>query len=145
MDSLTTDSVLSIIMALGILAAFRMMPRIMAWGIPFLSADAIKARMDNGDNILVIDVRSSDEFSGKMGHITGALNLEAANLAERLKELGDALEPHKDEPVVVACRTHNRSPRAARLLKAAGFKDVAVLKGGVMAWSHAGYPCEGST
>lgn len=140
MEDLTFDSVLAIFLAVSLLIAYRMMPRIMAWGVPFQDAKDVKQRMEKGETILFIDVRSEKEFTGDLGHVKGALNLEAANLAERVKELGAALDPHKSEAVVVTCRTHNRSPSAARVLKSAGFTKVSVMKGGMMAWKDAGYP-----
>jgi len=141
-EQLTSDSMISIALAIGLFMAFKFMPRILAWGIPFHGPETVKARMDKGDNVLVIDVRSSGEFTGELGHVPGSLNLDAATLAARINELGDKLAPHKNDPVVVTCRTHNRSPRAAKLLKAAGFSDVSVLKGGLSAWNRAGYQTE---
>ncbi|MCK4940273.1 MAG: hypothetical protein KAR80_08215 [Rhodospirillaceae bacterium] len=141
MDQLTSDAMLSIALAITIFTVFKFMPRILA-GVPFHGPDVIKGRMDNGDNILVIDVRSGAEFTGELGHVPGSINLDATAIEDKVKELGEKLSPHKDSPVVVACRTHNRSPRVAKFLKGSGFKDVSVLKGGVTAWSKAGYPTE---
>lgn len=140
MEQLSTSSITMIVIATAIIVFVRFLPRLTAWGIPFLSAEAIKNRIDKGDDVLVIDVRSAAEFKGELGHVPGSLNLDAATLAERLNELGDQLAPHREEPVVVTCRTHNRSPRAARVLKAAGFKDVAVMKDGLAGWNRSGYP-----
>lgn len=140
MDQLTITSVLGIVLALSLLGALVMMPRLLMLGIPFKSPADIKDRMDAGENILVIDVRQAKEFLGELGHIPDALNLESTNLADRIHELGNQLDPHKSEPVVVMCRTHNRSPGAARALKVAGFKNITVMKGGVVAWKDAGYP-----
>ncbi len=142
MDQLTSDSMISIALAASIFMIFKFMPRILAWGIPFHSPNAVKGRMDNGDNVLVIDVRTGAEFTGEMGHVPGSINLDAATLAGRINELGDKLAPHKDASVVVTCRTQNRSPRVAKLLKSAGFNDVSILNGGVRAWNKAGLPTE---
>ena len=142
MDQLTSDSMISIALAASIFMIFKFMPRILAWGIPFRSPDVIKGRMDNGDNVLVIDVRTGAEFTGELGHVPGSINLDAATLAGRINELGDKLASHKDAPVVVTCRTQNRSPRVAKLLKSAGFNDVSILNGGVRAWNKAGLPTE---
>jgi len=141
-EQLTSDSMISIALGIAIFAAFKFMPRILAWGIPFHGPEAVKARIDKGDNVLVIDVRSAAEFTGELGHVPGSINLDSASLAARINELGDKLSPHKNEPVVVTCRTHNRSPRAAKVLKAAGFDDVSVMKGGLSAWNRAGYQTE---
>lgn len=142
MDQLSSDIIISIALAAVIFSILKFMPQILAWGIPFYSVDAIKERMDKGEDILVIDVRSGSEFIGELGHVPGSLNLDASSLSEKLSELGDKLSPHMAEPVVVTCRTQNRSPRAAKMLKAAGFKDVSILKGGVTEWKKAGHKTE---
>lgn len=50
----------------------------------------LKARLDAGEPLLVLDVRTAAEFHGPQGHIRGALNLPLEQLPERLAELGDA-------------------------------------------------------
>ncbi len=144
MDQLSTTSILYIVAATVMIVFLRFLPRLTAWGIPFVNAEAVKNRMDAGEDVLVIDVRSASEFTGDLGHVPGALNLDAATLADRLGDLGEKLAPHKKDPVVVTCRTHNRSPRAARLLSKAGFEDIAVMKDGMSGWNRAGYPTRNS-
>jgi rhodanese-related sulfurtransferase len=82
--------------------------------------------------IAVVDVREPDEFTGPLGHIAGALNLPVGELSDRLGEL-DRL---KDERVVLVCRHDRRSAQAAALLEAAGFRQVSVLRGGMVRWNE---------
>ena len=86
--------------------------------------------------ITVIDVRGPDEFAGPLGHIPNARNLPLGELPGRIKEFGSLTQA----PVVVVCSTDKRSTRAAALLDAAGFRDVAVLRGGMISWNEAGLP-----
>jgi 3-mercaptopyruvate sulfurtransferase SseA len=72
------------------------------------------------------------EFTGELGHIPGAVNiplggLSARTVADNLMEAGH---------LVLVCKTHMRSAKAADLLVAAGFRDVAVLRGGMVDWSQ---------
>ena len=74
----------------------------------------------------LIDVRTPGEFSSH--HIKGAVNMPLNEITARIGELGQ-----KDEPIVLYCRSGNRSGQAQKLLKKLGFKAVYNL-GGVSAW-----------
>lgn len=118
------------------------LPRLMAWGVPFANPRALKELMDGGQDVVVIDVRTPGEFTSDLGHIPGALNLGYSELAAALRENGSALAAYRDAPVFVTCRTQNRSPRAARLLRDAGLKNVQILNGGMTRWKREGLPRE---
>lgn len=78
----------------------------------------------------LIDVRSKEEF--KSGHIPGAMNIDVQALMQRLDDVP------KNKPVVLYCRSGNRSGQAARLLQQAGYTDIYDL-GGIGDWQAAGY------
>lgn len=80
---------------------------------------------------VLVDVRRPDEFAG--GHIAGALNISVETLANNLSRLPT------DKPIVLYCRSGNRSAQAANLLIAAGFTDVYDL-GGIITWQRQGLP-----
>ncbi len=79
----------------------------------------------------LLDVRTPEEFAS--GHIEGASNISVQTLAQRLAEVP------RDQPIVVYCRSGNRSAQAARILAQAGYTDVYDL-GGIITWQAAGYP-----
>jgi len=54
----------------------------------------------------------------------------------------DKLEKFKNRPLILSCRTHNRSMRAAAMLARKGFGDLKVLQGGFMAWQKENLPIE---
>ncbi len=68
-------------------------------------------RLMNTGNALVLDVRDNSEFNG--GRIPRSKNIPLAEIDKRL----DEINKFKDKPVIVTCRTTNRSGSAARLLK----------------------------
>lgn len=70
-----------------------------------------------GKGARLVDVRTTGEFAA--GHLPGALNLPVQDLEGHLAELGA-----KDQPIVLYCRSGQRSARAARMLKGAGFTQV---------------------
>jgi phage shock protein E len=81
----------------------------------------------------LIDVRTVEEYSS--GHIAGSVNIAVDALASRLSEVP------KDKPVIVYCRSGNRSATAAQILVEAGYTNVYDL-GGIQAWQAAGLPVE---
>jgi phage shock protein E len=74
----------------------------------------------------LVDVRTREEFAA--GHLPGAVNIPVQELDRRMAEL----EP-KGEPVVLYCRSGNRSGRSARMLKSAGYSAVHDL-GAMSQW-----------
>lgn len=88
----------------------------------------------NDPNVVVLDVRSAEEF--KEGHIEGAVNIDQApdNFIEKAK----AALPI-DMTIAVYCRSGRRSANAAGKLAAEGYKCVN-LKGGILAWKEAKMP-----
>lgn len=84
----------------------------------------------------LIDVRTPEEYAG--GHLISALNYDWNN-ADFAINVG-ALD--KSKPVLVYCRSGNRSKDAADHLRSNGFTAVYELDGGISAWEAAGKPTE---
>jgi rhodanese-related sulfurtransferase len=82
---------------------------------------------------LLIDVRTPEEFAS--GHIDGAVNIPVDSLQNRLNEVPD------DQPIVVYCRSGNRSATASQILAQAGYTHIYDL-GGLNAWTAQGFPVE---
>ena len=85
------------------------------------------------DGAFALDVREREEFAG--GHVPGAVNIPMGQLTGRLGEVDG------DRPVVVICRSGNRSGTMTDVLKAAGFEAVNML-GGTLEWVESGKPVE---
>lgn len=81
----------------------------------------------------LLDVRTPEEFES--GHIADAANIAVQILPENLNAIP------KDQPVVIYCRSGNRSAQALEILRQAGYTDVYDM-GGIIAWQNAGYPVE---
>jgi rhodanese-related sulfurtransferase len=90
----------------------------------------------NHKNALVLDVRDTDEFNA--GHILNAKQIPVLKLKERIGEV----ERYREQPIVVVCRSGNRSATACTVMAARGFKQVYNLSGGMMAWQKAGLPLD---
>ena len=103
-----------------------------------LDIAALKQRLDAGEEVLVLDVRTPGEFSGELGHIAGARNIPLDAVSERSEELA----AWRERPVLLVCRTDKRSAKAARILAQQGLTDLQVVAGGMEAWNAAGLPTE---
>lgn len=88
----------------------------------------------NRQNAVVLDVRTDDEY--KQGHIINSLHIPVGLLASRINEL----EGHKSQPLVVVCRTGQRSTQACSILRKQGFESLHGLAGGIVAWQSANLP-----
>lgn len=136
------DVVQKALLGLGLLALVAFLPRLIKRLRKklalMLSAAELKQRLDKGEDVLVLDVRSAEEYVGDLGHITGSINISTEDLSRRLNEL----KAYKKRFIVVVCRTDRRSMMAAELLTKAGFADVAVLLGGMEQWDHIGLPVD---
>lgn len=95
-----------------------------------INASEAKTMQDAGAYML--DVREQSEWNEM--HMPGATLIPLGQLASRLSEVP------KDKPVVVVCRSGNRSAQARDLLAQSGFSSVTSMAGGMKAWSSAGLP-----
>jgi rhodanese-related sulfurtransferase len=93
-------------------------------------------RLMNQEKAVLIDVCEANEFNE--GHILNSVNMPLSAIAKRLGEL----EKHKDKPVILSCRSGNRSGKAATILRKNGFESVYNLSGGLMAWEKENLPVE---
>lgn len=100
------------------------------------AVDTLQATRLINQDALVLDVREDKEFTA--GHIPKARHIPLGALAERIKEL----EKFKTKPIVVNCRSGQRSARACGILKKHGFENAVNLAGGIMAWESANLPVE---
>ncbi len=92
-----------------------------------MTVTELKAKLDNGDDFVLIDVREEYEF-------------DIANIGGKLIPLGSIMEQAetlpRDKPVVIHCRTGGRSATACmQLERSFGFDNLYNLKGGITAWS----------
>jgi len=97
-------------------------------GIPQISVEAYKARLDAGDKPFLLDVREPHEYAIVD---MGAPLIPVGQLAARI---GEITLP-KDTEIIVHCKSGGRSQTAAKTLIANGFTNVKNLAGGITAWA----------
>ena len=86
------------------------------------------------DDVVILDVREQSEYDA--GHIPGVTLIPLNDVPNRLNEIP------KDKPVIVTCRSGNRSGQATDFLRQQGYTNVHNMTGGINAWQQAGYAVE---
>ena len=100
---------------------------IMTTGIPEITPRELKARVDRGDDLFVLDVREPHEV--QICKLNNGHLIPLGDLPRRASELDSSRE------TVVYCRSGRRSADAVQFLQQAGFQKIWNLKGGNLAWS----------
>ncbi|MGB7893706.1 MAG: rhodanese-like domain-containing protein [Microcoleus sp.] len=102
------------------------------------SSHDLKARLDWGEpGLTIIDARDFESFT--KSHITGAVMMPMDELVARAQS---SLEPIRD--IYIYGENDQQTAEAANLLRAAGFRKVAELKGGIPAWKAIDGPIDGA-
>jgi rhodanese-related sulfurtransferase len=95
-----------------------------------ITVEALKAKLDAGEKINLVDVREPHEHA-------------AFNIGGILLPLGhvqslqlDDIEDMKEEIIYIYCRSGNRSGQACLMLEPCGFKNVVNVSGGMLDWQE---------
>lgn len=89
----------------------------------------LKQRLDNGDDIQIVDVREDVEVAN--GVIPNSIHIPLGQVMNRTNEI----DPNRE--TVVYCKMGGRSARAIDALQRSGFQGKLVnLKGGIIGWSN---------
>ena len=94
--------------------------------VPEIAPRELKARLDRGDDLFILDVREPHEY--QICNLEGTL-IPLGELSRRVNELDSSRE------IVAHCRSGKRSAEAVEFLRKAGFRKIWNLKGGILAWS----------
>lgn len=95
-----------------------------------ISADLVCDYIQKHHDVVLLDVRTKDEFDGKsddFGTLKNAINIPIQELDKRVEELNGV----KDKEIIVYCSHSKRSPRASYLLTQRGFRHVTNMEGGM--------------
>ena len=97
-------------------------------------ADAAQVIADDPAGLVVLDIRTPEEFNEARLADAIMVDFYADDFADQL----DTLD--KDVPYVMYCRTGNRSSDAVKTMKDLGFVEVYEIDGGIANWYEQGYP-----
>jgi adenylyltransferase/sulfurtransferase len=94
-----------------------------------ITSTELKRRLDNGDDIQLIDVREESEVA--IATIPNAIHIPLAQVVSRM----DEIDPNRE--TVVHCKGGGRSARAIDALQRSGFTGKLInLQGGIIGWSN---------
>jgi rhodanese-related sulfurtransferase len=93
-----------------------------------VTVEQLSSRLGGDDAPVVVDVRETWEL--EICRLPGVLHIPMGEIPGRLAEL----DPDRD--TVIMCRSGGRSLQVARFLEARGFRSVANLTGGILAWGE---------
>ena len=92
-----------------------------------ISVKELRSKLNRGDDVFLLDVRTSEE--NKRNNLGGTL-IPLLELKERVSEL-----PF-DKPIIVYCQAGPRSIQAIKILMENNFQSIQFLKGGLIAWEN---------
>ena len=95
-----------------------------------ITVEELKARLDSGEKLHVIDVREPQEYAESN---IGALLIPLGKIqAMQVDEIDDL----KNEEIIVHCRSGKRSLTACQYLESMGFTHSKNVEGGILAWQE---------
>lgn len=94
-----------------------------------ISVSEVKEKIDNKENIILLDVRSSGEYEGALGHLEGSILIPLFKLNDSLEGLAE----YKNIVIITICKVGGRSRKAANILIENGFKALN-MSGGMIAY-----------
>ncbi|MET0088816.1 MAG: rhodanese-like domain-containing protein [Candidatus Thiodiazotropha sp.] len=99
-----------------------------------IDASALETRIAEGDDFLLLDIRSAGELA--QGVLPNAVHIPMHLIPIRIAELP------KDKDVILYCHSGARSYHACAYLAQQGYSNAVNLRGGILAWARSGYRLE---
>jgi rhodanese-related sulfurtransferase len=97
----------------------------------------VQELMEKDSTVLLLDVRTNDEYNSSTGHLRRSVLIPVQELAARLGELA----PYKNNTIIAICRSGNRSKLATSTLGGQGYRALNMV-GGMTRWNIEGRPVE---
>lgn len=94
-----------------------------------IEARELKARLDRGDDVILVDVREADEI--RTAEFPNAVHIPLMEVMERHSEIATDY----DKDIVVICHAGARSLQVVHFLQDLGYKNAKNLDGGIDTWS----------
>jgi rhodanese-related sulfurtransferase len=107
--------------------------------VPLISARELKALIDAGEPVTIVDVRRDEAWAASPGQVPGALRIAPEHIADALGRVvqGEVIVVYDDTP------DESVSAAVAENLMQRNYSGVFALAGGYTTWVQAGFPTEG--
>ncbi|MBT2968667.1 MAG: sulfurtransferase [gamma proteobacterium symbiont of Ctena orbiculata] len=96
-----------------------------------IDAHDLQTRLNEGDNFLLLDIRSAGELA--QGVLPEAVHMPMHLIPLRISELP------KDKEIVLYCHSGARSYHACAYLAQQGIENAINLRGGILGWARSGF------
>lgn len=96
-----------------------------------IQVEELKDKLDAEEDFILIDVR--EDYERAEFHV-GGQHIPLGTLPMKIEDLED----HKEDEIVIYCRSGNRSGQAKAFMEQLGFKNVRNLIGGMLEWNRKG-------
>lgn len=93
-----------------------------------LSQAEAKKKLDSGEPVILLDVRSPEEYA--QVHIPGSVSLPLDRLADGISKVAS-----KDSELLIYCQSGMRAATASRLLSSLGYTNINNI-GGIQTWKY---------
>ncbi len=103
-----------------------------------LSVQEVNSLLQSSEDVLLIDVRTTEEYNGHLGHIAGSTLKPVQQIDNWIGEI----DKDTAQTIVFICRSGNRSGRAAQFFQEKGYSNLINMTGGMLAWNKANLPTE---
>lgn len=100
-----------------------------------MDSKELKAKLDAGENIILVDCREQDEWDA--GHIPSAKFIPLSEFEQRYSEVGAP-----DANIIMQCRSGKRSLNACMILQNNGYENLTNLSDGILGWAENGFEIE---
>ncbi len=101
--------------------------------VPQIDAAEVKKAIDAGEDCVLLDVRTPQEFT--KGNIAGSINLPVDQVENTIEKV----LPDREKTIYVYCLSGSRSVYAVVALMKLGYNHVYDMKSGLLAWRAKGY------
>jgi len=95
-----------------------------------ITAQELKEKLERGDDIVVLDVRTADQFKTKHIQDDRVIQIALGDLRDQIDKVP------KEKEIIVICPMGRRAYEASRILQSAGCKDAKFLEGGLNMWTY---------
>jgi rhodanese-related sulfurtransferase len=100
-----------------------------------LSPQVAYEMIRDSPGMMVLDLRTPQQFNGQTGHIQRATNIPLARLPYRLLEI----IPFREETILIYCETNECAEKGPAVLAASGFESIVLMDGGIRMWIKKGF------
>lgn len=97
------------------------------------SVQQIKSRIEKGEKVVLLDVRTPEEY--KSGYIAKSISLPLDVIGQKV----ESAVKDKNAQIIAYCNTGVRSKKAVEVLQSLGYKNIVDMEGGMAAWKKADY------